>query len=230
MKNKMGEGVLKVLFTIPIGKGIPVRVAVVEMWGVMAFLIILAFYLTSNMKLVPSKKQVIAEFIVDSINKITKNFLGHYWHIFAPYLGTLFLFLLGLNLLGLIGLQPPTSNLNVTASFGVMSILVLIISTIVLKNPIRWFLSHFKPILIIFPFKFLDYFTRTLSLSARLFGNILAGVTIMELVYHGLIKAHIPPVGIPAALSLYFDIFDGILQAVIFAFLSLIYLYEALEE
>lgn len=226
----MGEGLVKVLFTIPIGKGIPVRVAVVEMWAVMLFLIGLAFYLTSNMKLVPTKKQMIAEFIVDSMNKITKNFLGHHWRIFSPYLGTLFLFLLSMNLVGLFGFQPPTSNLNVTASFGVMSILVLIISTIILKNPIRWFLSHFKPILVIFPFKFLDYFTRTLSLSARLFGNILAGTTIMELIYHGLIKSHIPPVGIPALASLYFDIFDGILQAIIFTFLSLIYLYEALEE
>ena len=226
----MGEGVVKVLFTIPIGKGIPVRVAVVEMWAVMLFLIGLAFYLTSNMKLVPTKKQMIAEFIVDSMNKITKNFLGHHWRIFSPYLGTLFLFLLSMNLVGLFGFQPPTSNLNVTASFGVMSILVLIISTIILKNPIRWFLDHFRPIPIIFPFKFLDYFTRTLSLSARLFGNILAGTTIMELIYHGLIKSHIPPVGIPAIASLYFDIFDGILQAIIFTFLSLIYLYEALEE
>jgi len=52
----------------------------------------------------------------------------------------------------------------------------------------------------------------------------------MELIYHGLIKSHIPPIGIPAAASLYFDIFDGVLQAVIFTFLSLIYLYEALEE
>lgn len=226
----MGEGVVKVLFTIPIGKGIPVRVAVVEMWAVMLFLIGLAFYLTSNMKLVPTRKQLIAEFIVDSMNKITKNFLGHHWRIFSPYLGTLFLFLLSMNLVGLFGFQPPTSNLNVTASFGVMSILVLIISTIILKNPIRWFLDHFRPIPIIFPFKFLDYFTRTLSLSARLFGNILAGTTIMELIYHGLIKSHIPPVGIPALASLYFDIFDGILQAIIFTFLSLIYLYEALEE
>ncbi|WAM37460.1 F0F1 ATP synthase subunit A [Caldicellulosiruptor acetigenus] len=226
----MGEGVVKVLFTIPIGKGIPVRVAVVEMWAVMLFLIGLAFYLTSNMKLVPTRKQLIAEFIVDSMNKITKNFLGHHWRIFSPYLGTLFLFLLSMNLVGLFGFQPPTSNLNVTASFGVMSILVLIISTIILKNPIRWFLDHFRPIPIIFPFKFLDYFTRTLSLSARLFGNILAGTTIMELIYHGLIKSHIPPVGIPAIASLYFDIFDGVLQAIIFTFLSLIYLYEALEE
>lgn len=70
----MGESVLKILFTIPIGKGIPVRVAVVEMWVVMLFLIALAFYLTSNMKLVPTRKQMIAEFIVDSMNKITKNF------------------------------------------------------------------------------------------------------------------------------------------------------------
>lgn len=226
----MDDEVVKVLFTIPIGKGIPVRVAVVEMWVVMAFLILLAFYLTSNMKLVPKGKQVIAEFIVDSINKITKTFLGHHWRAFAPYLGTLFLFLLGMNLVGLFGFKPPTSNLNVTASFGVMSIIILIISTIIIKNPIGWFLGHFKPMPIIFPFKVLDYFTRTLSLSARLFGNMVAGVTIMELIYHSLIRSHIPPIGIPAALSLYFDIFDGVLQAVIFTFLSMLYLYEALEE
>jgi len=226
----MGEGVVKVLFTIPIGKGIPVRVAVVEMWGVMAFLIILAFYLTSNMSLVPKGKQIIAEFIVDSINKITKTFLGHHSRIFAPYLGTLFLFLLGMNLVGLFGLKPPTSNLNITASFGLMSIVILIVSTIIIKNPVGWFLGHFKPMPIIFPFKFLDYFTRTLSLSARLFGNMVAGVTIMELIYHSFINKHIPPIGFPAIASLYFDIFDGILQAVIFTFLSMLYLYEALEE
>ncbi|MEZ0535915.1 F0F1 ATP synthase subunit A [Caldicellulosiruptoraceae bacterium PP1] len=220
----------KVIFTIPIGRGLKVYGAVIEMWGVMAFLILLAVILSSNLQLIPKGKQVIGELIVDSFNRITKEFVGHYWRIFAPYLGTLFLFLLGMNLLGLFGLKPPTSKLEVTACFGLMSITVLLLSSIILKGPIGWFKWLFQPIFIMFPFKVLDYLTRTLSLSARLFGNILAGVIIMELIYDKLLHSKIIPVVIPAAASIYFDIFDGVLQALVFTFLSLIYLHEALED
>jgi len=230
MEQNAKEFLTKVIWTIPIGDGIKIYGAVIEMWVVMLIIIGFAIFVTSNMKIVPKGKQLIAEFIVDTFNRISKEYLGHYWRIFAPYLGTWFLFLVGLNLLGLFGIKPPTSKLEVTGSFGLMSIVILFLSTVILLGPIGWVKSLFKPIFIMFPFKLLDYFTRTLSLSARLFGNILAGVIIMEMIYEGMLHSHKIPIVLPAIASIYFDIFDGILQALIFTFLSMIYLHEALEE
>ncbi len=75
------------------------------------------------------------------------------------------------------------------------------------------------------PFHVLDYGTRTISLSLRLFGNILAGYIIMEMLYAGAI--FVKPI-VPIA-SFFFDIFDACLQAYIFVFLSSVYISEAIE-
>ena len=80
-----------------------------------------------------------------------------------------------------------------------------------------------EPVAIVTPFNILDVFTRPLSLCMRLFGNVLGAFVIMEL-----LKIVCPPV-IPAVFSLYFDIFDGLLQAYVFVFLTSLYIKEAVE-
>ncbi len=81
-----------------------------------------------------------------------------------------------------------------------------------------------KPIWVITPINILEVFTKPLSLCMRLFGNIIAAFTIMEL-----IKAVVPYV-LPMVFSLYFDLFDGLLQAYIFVFLTALYIQEAVED
>jgi F-type H+-transporting ATPase subunit a len=85
---------------------------------------------------------------------------------------------------------------------------------------------------ILFPFKVLEYVIKPASLCLRLFGNILAAFTIMELIYFA-VKSFVGlvvPAFLPAFFSVYFDLFDGLLQAYIFSFLTCLYIGEAIEE
>ena len=219
------------VFTIPV-LNIPVTDVVVTMWIIMAVLIFLAIFLTRRLTAVPGKKQNIAEIIVEFINNICKDAIGdHHWKPFAPFLGTVMLFLIFANTVSIFNvipgegfkLRPPTRNINVTACLALISISVVIYAGIRFKKPGGWLKSFVEPIPMMLPFKVLDYGIKPLSLALRLFGNILGAFIVMELIY-----AAMPPV-IPAALSIYFDLFDGILQAYVFMFLTSLYIAEVIE-
>ncbi len=219
------------LFTINLfGLKIPISDVVVTMWIVMAVMIILSIVLTRKLTTVPNKKQNVVEWIVEFINNMVKDAIGaHHWKAFAPYLGTVLLFLVFANTISLFNiipgfhLRPPTRNINVTACMAVMSIGVAIFAGIRYKKFGGWLKSFAKPTPVMLPFNILDYFIKPTSLALRLFGNILGAFIVMELIYMAL-----PPIA-PAFLSIYFDLFDGILQAYVFVFLTSIYIAEALE-
>lgn len=220
---------------------------IVAMWIIMVLIIIFAIVVTRNLKLVPEGKQNIAETFVDFVNNLCRQNIGHHWRPFAPYLGTVLLFLIFANTISILNiipspedlyrlthleffehlpavhLKPPTKDVNVTAAMAIMSILVVLIGAIKFKGFKGWLKSFSEPMPIIVPFKILDYFTRPLSLCFRLFGNILGAFIIMELIYLAV------PGIIPSVLSIYFDLFDGILQAYIFVFLTSLYISEAIE-
>jgi len=86
-----------------------------------------------------------------------------------------------------------------------------------------WFKNFLRPSPIMLPFNILEYATRLVSLSLRLFGNILGALVLMSLIEKLL------PVGLPMVFSLYFDFFDGLLQAIIFVFLTSLYISEAVK-
>lgn len=220
------------------------------MWLIMAVIIILAYIFTRNLKKIPEGKQNIVELIVDAVNNIVKGNIHHHWRDFAPYFGTILLFLVFANTVSLFSLlptahelyeitgmeffkglpefaiQPPTKDYNVTLAMALMSVSLVLLSSIRYKGVKGWLKGFLRPTPAMLPFNILDYGTRTLSLSLRLFGNILAGYIILEMLY-----LSAPPaakVFIPVG-SFFFDIFDALLQAYIFVFLSSIYIAEALE-
>lgn len=227
--------------------------SVVVTWLIMIALITFAYIFTRNLKLIPDKKQNFIEIVVEFINNFVKGVIGHHWKHFAPYLGTVLLFLVvsntvsifsiiptGEQLYKLTGLHffenlhglrefkivPPTKDLSVTATLAIMTILLVLGSGIRFKKFSGWLKGFLKPNPIMLPFNILDYFTRILSLSLRLFGNVLAAFIVMELLYNAL---GYYGVVLPAVASIYFDLFDGGLQAYIFVFLSSIYIAEAVE-
>jgi len=104
-----------------------------------------------------------------------------------------------------------------------MSMVAVALAGIRVKKVSGWLKSFFEPVPLMLPFKMLDYVIRPVSLCFRMFGNILGAVIIMELVYFAF------PAVLPAFLSIYFDLFDGILQAYVFVFLTSIYMGEAVE-
>lgn len=218
------------------------------MWIVMAAIIILAAVFTRNLKTIPEGKQNAAEIVVELIGKLISGSMGGHSKAFVPYFGTLLIFLVIANMAGIFNifptgeelylitgneafqkfrftLSPPTKDLNVTVALALMTILLILFAGIRYRGFAGWLKSFLKPVPVMLPFHILDYATRTVSLSLRLFGNILAGYIIMEMIFAGSI--FLLPI-VPIA-SGFFDLFDAGLQAYIFVFLSSIYVREAIE-
>lgn len=213
----------KTYFTIPIFSGLPVTASVVVTWGIMALIMILTLIFVRNLKMIPDKPQVVVEGLVGFINNFFTDILGEHGKRYIPYLGTVLIYLAVSNVIGLFGITPPTKDLNVTAGLAIMSIILIEYSGIHAKGTRKWLKSFSEPMSIMTPINILELFIRPLSLSMRLFGNILGGFIVMEL-----IKLVIPAI-IPIPFSFYFDIFDGLIQAYVFVFLTSLFMQEKME-
>ena len=213
----------KIAFTIPVFGGIPVPESVVVTWGIMLFLVLLSIICTRRLKKVPGKAQLVAEMFVGFINKFTKNTLGEHWKPFAAYFGTIGLYIGCANLIGMFGITPPTKDLNVTAALAIMSA-ALIYGASFRYHGFKGGLHKFvEPMPLLAPINVMEVVIRPLSLCMRLFGNVLGSFIIMEL-----IKLAMPAI-VPMALSMYFAVFDGIIQTIVFVFLTALFTQEALE-
>lgn len=215
----------KTSFTVHVfGTSIPVPQSVTVTWGIMAFLMIMTLIFVRNLKMVPDKPQIVIEAIVGFINNFFTDILGEHGKRYIPYLGTVLIYLACSNLLGLFGITPPTKDLNTTAGLALMSIVLIEYSGIHAKSVKGWLKSFAEPMPIMAPINFLELFIRPLSLCMRLFGNILGSFVVMEL-----LKIVVPAV-IPVPFSLYFDIFDGLIQAYVFVFLTSLFMGEKMDE
>ena len=231
---------IKTIFIInAFGFSIPITETVIVSWIVMIVLIVGSLVLTRGLKSVPSGPQAILEAALEFLDNFAKEQFGPYAKHLGPYMGSLFLFLLLGNIIGVItplelnlfgrefippfSIRPPTRDINVTASLAVISILLVLICGFKARGFGGWFKRLLHPLPMMLPFNVMEYGTRLISLALRLFGNILGGVVLM-----GLIEKAFPLV-LPMILSLYFDFFDGIIQAAIFVFLTSLYISEAVK-
>ena len=213
----------KTAFEIPLFGGIPVPESALNSWILIALFTIFCIWLTHGMKKVPGRRQMVAEILVGFINNFCKDNLGEHWRTFAPYIGTMGIYLVLANLSEFIGLTPPTKDLNVTAGLAFLAVLLIYGSSFRIKG-LRGGLHKFvEPSPIVAPLNILAIGIRPLSLCMRLLGNLFAAFIIMELV------KMLVPIAVPIPLSLYFDAFDGIIQAVVFVFLTTLFLSEAIE-
>lgn len=212
------------VFTLPIGKGIAISESTAVSWVVMAVIILVCIILGSGLKVDHiSKRQAAAEFIVTKLEALIESFTGPGGRPYACYLFTVLVFVGLSNIMGVFGFKPPTKSLIVTAPLAIMSIILVQIASIRAKRPKGWLHSFIEPTPLVLPFNILDLFTRPLSLCMRLFGNVLGAFVIMEMLNH------VSKVLIPAVFSLYFDLFDGLLQAYVFVCLTGRYISEATE-
>lgn len=202
--------------------------ATVVSWIIIAVLTILAILLTRNFKVEGeiSRRQAFMELCYEKAENFFKGLMGPKVEKYIPWLMSVTLFIGVSNIIGLFGFKPPTKSMQVTAALAVTSIVLIEYAAFKNKGIGGRLKAFTKPVWVITPISILEVFTKPLSLCMRLFGNVIAAFTIMEL-----IKA-IPllKVGVPVVLSLYFDIFDGLLQAYIFVFLTALYLQESVEE
>lgn len=174
---------------------------------------------------------LLAEIFVTSMNNFSIGTVGrNYAKKFSPYFGTLVMFLVVANLIGLIGMKPPTSNYNVTLALALIT--AFFINFLSFKNNGigGYFKEWFEPIGVMLPLNIIDVFVTPISLSLRLFGNILSGSLIMGVVYHMLGWFVIIASPVLAVLHGYFDIFAGLIQTYIFLMLSAIFISGSIPE
>ena len=191
-------------------------------------LLILAFLVNRTMKRatdVPGTFQNIVELGIEMLEKMTAGILHGEAGRFANYIGTIFLFILFCNLSGLLGLR------TVTADFGVTFLLGLVTFAIVQYQGIKnhgfgHFTSLFQPIPVLFPINLIGEIANPISISLRLFANMLSGVIIMGL-WYGMMPIFVK-IGIPAALHVYCDLFSGCIQTYVFCMLTMVYVNDKL--
>lgn len=236
----------KIYFEIPIFGGIPITETQVNSWIVIIVIFLLCLYLTHGLKVRNiSKKQIVAEWIVEKVENLTTTNMGEGFKNFAPFVCAI----LGLSALSslssLVGLYPPTADLNTIAGWSILVFVMITYYKIKTNGFFGYLKGYTEPFALFTPFNILSELGTPISMTFRHFGNIVSGVVISTLVYAALaslstallgwlpgILGKIPflQVGIPAVLSIYFDVFSSCMQAFIFAMLTTLYIGSAASK
>lgn len=215
---------------------------VITSWLIIAGLAIASYFLTRNLKKVPtSKVQIFLEFVIGGFDKFIKDTMGEKaikkLPFIVPYLGSLFFFFAASNLIGLLGFRSPTTDLDTTLAWALITFFMIYYAGIK-SSGLSYFKGLLEPIPFLLPLNIIGELAKPISLSFRPFGNILGGAVIMGLLYEflafvsmKLTGLHIPfgQLIIPVPLHLYFDIFAGLLQSFIFIMLTMVFVSNATE-
>lgn len=194
---------------------------------------LLVLFLTHNMKKNPEKKrQVIAEWVVEVVDNLVNNTMGRGYEKMAPYIAALFASSIFGSLVSLLGLRSTTADYSTPLTWALMTFF-MIEKAKIKADGIGGYLKSF-----INPLNIISEVSTPVSMSFRHFGNVAGGMIITALIYLALtgvssaIGLAIPvfTVGVPAVLSLYFDLFSGFMQAFIFINLTMIYIASAKKE
>ncbi|MCL2486849.1 MAG: F0F1 ATP synthase subunit A [Oscillospiraceae bacterium] len=192
-------------------------------WLIMLFLILLAVIIRITLrkwKQIPVGLQNIVELAVDSFDNMVKGSAGEKSMGVGNWFFAIFAFILVSNLSGIVGLRPPTADWATTIALA-MATFFLIHAVGIKHRKGKYLKSFFEPNFLFFPLNVIGELARPISLSFRLFGNMLAGMILMSLVYSLPIYLRFV---IPAVLHVYFDLFTGLLQTYIFCILSLTFI------
>ena len=221
---------------------IPVTETVVNTWIIMAVLILFAYMATRNLKKVPKGMQIVTEGLVGAINDLTKQTMGESRIGFAPYVGTILLFIGLANIAGLFNVRPPTADINTTMGLALMTFVMIHYFGIKSKGFGVYMKGFLEPMPFLLPINVMGELATPISLSFRLFGNIIGGVIVMNLLYGALyslsgavfglvgLSAVVPVFQVIAApLHVYFDLFAGLLQSFIFAMLTMVFVSIAMD-
>lgn len=215
---------------------------IIVTWIIMGIITIACLLLTRNLQKVPTTKtQIFAEFLVCGVNKLVTDTMGEKavkrLPNMVPYIGSLFVFFALSNLAGLLGFRSPTTDLDTTFAWAIMTFVMIYYAGIKTKG-LSYFKGLLEPLPFLLPLNIIGELAKPISLCFRPFGNILGGAVIMSLFYQflaylsSLIGLNIP-IGqllIPVPLHLYFDLFAGVLQAFIFIMLTMVFVGIAAEE
>ncbi len=228
-----------IFFTLPLPLGgLPITETQVNSWLVMLSLLFLCLYLTRGLsEKAQTKRQHVAEWIVEQTEGLVTSNMGEYFAGFAPFIGAMLALSAFSSLLSLTGLFPPTSDINVTGGWAIL-VFILITYYKMKCGPVHYLKSFAEPVAFLTPLNVISEIATPVSMAFRHYGNVLSGSVISVLVAAALqglsqiilgrlpgILGEVPwlRIGIPAVLSVYFDLFSGCLQAFIFAMLTMLY-------
>ena len=193
-------------------------------------LIGIAFAISRVMKKateVPGTAQNAAEIIVDLLDGVVKGGMGKSAYKFMNYIGTVFIFILICNISGLFGLRPPTADYGVTLPLGLITFVLIHFNKFKHQKVKGVIEGLCDPWPIWAPINIIGDIAVPISLSLRLFANVLSGTVMMALVY-GLLS--VIAIGWPAALHVYFDLFSGAIQTYVFCMLTMTYISDAIGD
>ncbi len=233
----------KIFFTIKLPiQNLPITESQIHSWLVMIAITGLCLFLTHGLKeKADTKRQHIAEWIVENAQKLVIDNMGDYFSGFAPFIAAILSLSAFSSLLALFGLYAPTSDVNVTAGWAIL-VFFLITYYKMKCGPVVYAKSFGEPVPFLAPLNIISEFATPVSMAFRHYGNVLSGSVISVLLAVGLqglssmVLGKLPgflgefplfQIGIPAVLSIYFDVFSGVLQAYIFAMLTMLYVAGA---
>ena len=205
--------------------GIPFNItdSLVVQWVIMALALLLGILYKNNVKRIPGKIQAAVEIGITKMGSFVEETMGEGKKAFIPYIIALALYILLLNLTGMFGIKPPTSEISVTLGLALTTFIVIQGYTIK-KNGIKGYFAGFaRPMALILPINIVERIMLPISLCLRLFGNVFAATMIIEMIYGALGKiSFFATLVVPIPFHFYFDLFDGTIQAVIFIMLTMI--------
>jgi F-type H+-transporting ATPase subunit a len=201
---------------------------VLHSWLVMLILIVLSFLLVRVVKLVPTRGQNFMEMIIETMENFMVDITGPEGRAFFPFIATIFIYILVSNLLGLVpGFVSPTANLNTTLS---MALCTFVLTHIIgIKFHGAQYIKHFLgPVMFLAPLMIIiesiGHLARIMSLSIRLFGNIMGKEKILAILF-ALAGLYLAPLPI-----LFLGLLVSFIQALVFMLLSIVYFVGAMEE
>lgn len=193
-------------------------------------LLILAFAIAANRTVkhateVPGTFQNIVELVVEKLDGVVNGVMGKNAAHFLNYIGTIFIFILISNISGLLGIRPPTADYGVTLPLALMTFILIHYNQFKHQKVKGVIKGLCDPWIIWAPINIIGNIAVPISLSLRLFANVLSGTVMLALVY-GLLQKF--ALVWPAALHIYFDLFSGAIQTYVFCMLTMTYISDAI--
>ena len=175
----------------------------------------------------PSGLQNVIEYLVETVTNLVGSNMGKHAPKYVNYIGTIMVFIFLANISGLFGLRPPTADYGTTLCLALFTFFLIQYNNI-RYNKLGAFTGLFQPLPILFPINLIGEFATPLSLSLRLFGNVMAG-TIMLSLFYGLLPLF-AKLGIPTFLHAYLDLFSGAIQTFVFTMLTMVFISDKIGD
>lgn len=229
----------QIYFTVPM----PIQDLIISESQINSLLVMISIfgvclYLTHGLKTRNiSKRQHLAEWIIEKTDNMVSSNMGGFFISFSPFIIAMLALSGFSSLITLFGLYAPTSDLNIVAGWAIL-VFILITYYKFRCGPLQYMKSFAEPVALLAPMNVISEIATPVSMAFRHYGNVLSGSVISVLIAYALgnlsnlLLGFLPGflgeiaflrIGIPAVLSIYFDVFSGLLQAYIFAMLTMMY-------